>query len=747
MPPSSLSSASAAPAALPPSIAEALRSVLVKALVGLTVCFIVLISALSYPAIVFQGPLLGSLPAGLGLGLIATAILAIGVALGSSYPGSISHPHSAPTIMLSVVVLELLKDFSATLTPQTLLPTVLGLIAVSALLSGLLLYAVGRFRLANMIRFVPLPVIAGILAGSGWLLLSRSINAATGKPMAGLLSGPATDLWMAGLTVAAAVGLWALDRVRPRPTNLALALLTMLLGFWTVAAVTGNSHEALIAQGWLFPPVPSADLWTPAGHWQAMREANWSAIARMLPLLLIVALINAFGFMVYTGAIEHATESDIDLNRDARRIGLANCLVGLAGGMPGYQNSSLSIMVHRFGMPLRAIGVGSGLACLAFLALGGSLLAYVPKIVAGTMLAYLGLNLLQEWLRTKTRLMSAMDRAVVLLVFLSAIFLGFIQALAVGAVAGIVLFVVRYSGIPVARTLMSGADCQSSTERSEEARAFLSTHGREILILRLHGFIFFGSANRLVSLVAHRLEQHDLPPLRHLVLDLRLVSGLDVSALASFAKLERHAAQHGFSLLISHVPAAIDRLLRSGFAARKEPGPLRFFDQSDQALEWAEDRQLEKAGLLQADSHLRFEEQARQIFGPEQVASALRYFDVIEIEDRAVLSHQGDASTDMYFIERGHIAVLITSGGNAAVRLSLMGPGALVGEIAFYRGTHRSASLVAHGPTALRRLRREQLERMQRDDPLLASALHSHIARALANKLVELHRMVRALNH
>lgn len=50
------------------------------------------------------------------------------------------------------------------------LPTVWIAIALGTVLTGLLLFVLGRFRLSYLIRFIPYPVVGGFLAGTGWLL-------------------------------------------------------------------------------------------------------------------------------------------------------------------------------------------------------------------------------------------------------------------------------------------------------------------------------------------------------------------------------------------------------------------------------------------------------------------------------------------------------------------------------------------------------------------------------------------------
>lgn len=62
---------------------------------------------------------------------------------------------------------------------QTIITNVLIAISISTLFTGILLYAVGAFRLGQWLRFVPYPVIAGFLAASGLLLITGGVEVVT----------------------------------------------------------------------------------------------------------------------------------------------------------------------------------------------------------------------------------------------------------------------------------------------------------------------------------------------------------------------------------------------------------------------------------------------------------------------------------------------------------------------------------------------------------------------------------------
>jgi CRP-like cAMP-binding protein len=61
-----------------------------------------------------------------------------------------------------------------------------------------------------------------------------------------------------------------------------------------------------------------------------------------------------------------------------------------------------------------------------------------------------------------------------------------------------------------------------------------------------------------------------------------------------------------------------------------------------------------------------------------------------------LLYAEGDHSDEIYFIESGGMEVVKAVGGDGAVlRLAKLAKGAMVGELAFYTGDPRSASIAA----------------------------------------------------
>ena len=69
-------------------------------------------------------------------------------------------------------------------------------------------------------------------------------------------------------------------------------------------------------------------------------------------------------------------------------------------------------------------------------------------------------------------------------------------------------------------------------------------------------------------------------------------------------------------------------------------------------------------------------------------------------------------------------------------------PGAILGEIAYYAGVPRTATVTAETPATAVRIDADALARMERDDPAAAASFHRTLAVILARRLMATTRLL-----
>lgn len=713
-------------------------------LTGMVVSLLLIIMAISYPSLIFSGELEGYSSIGVQMALFSAMTFCIVLSLLSTFQGATGVAQGETAAVLGLATASIAEKCLASGNAHQILPTVAATIVSSALLVGILFTLLGSLRLGNLIRFVPFPVMSGFLAGVGWLLACGAIKSMTGLPLdvdhwTDLFQPAMISKWLPGL--ASALTLLMLQRFRRSVFNLFIVVIITVAIFWLTVWLIGVSPSTLRADGWLMSAGADQGTWTPFEYFWGFTDVDWHAVLSQIPRLSTLLVIASVSVLMAASSLELLSERDLDLNRELMAAGLGNFVCAAMGSLPGYHSLAASTLSYKMGTPVRLVGLVSAMVCAAAYGLGVSFLSVLPKLLVGTVVLYIALSLLMEWLYDTWFNLSRGDYSILLLVFGCVSFVGLIEGVAIGLIAGVALFAFEYGRISIAQRVGSSADIRSNVVYSEAKSSVLREHGNEGHIVQLQGFIFFGTANRLRSHVRSRMLDPGQPLLRCLVLDFKHVFGLDSSAALSFLKLRQYAENSGFVIALSGLPPQTDDSLKVA-GTYEGPRPcVRKFEDLDHALEYCE-KIILSANLLHADEEIcPIAEQLRRAFPDGRQAAAFEeHLTHVSLSRGDYLVRQGDASDDLFFIERGRVAVILEKADTAAVRINSMGPGTVVGETAFFLGLPRSASVIAETETAAYRLTRQSLDAVAAGDPELGIAFHGFIVRMLAERLIDANR-------
>jgi SulP family sulfate permease len=344
---------------------------------------------------------------------------------------------------------------------------------------------------------------------------------------------------------------------------------------------------------------------------------------------------------------------------------------------------------------------------------------------------YLALSFIIEWVIEARNRFSPFEYGVIWLILIVIAMVGFLEGVAVGLAAAVALFVVNYSRINVVKHSLTGVSYRSRVTRGREQRQLLDQQGEQIQILQLQGFIFFGTAQRLIEQIKERILMPGLPQLLFLVLDFRQVTGLDSTALLGFAKMNQLAQDRGLTLVLTHLGATLSGQFQQQRMGDGQ-GAVRFFADLDRGVEWCETTILQIHGVTTTEKSLL-----------DQFAKILPQAE--DVEAGFYLIRQGDAPDDIFFVEQGQVTAQLEREGQLPVRLETMRGGRVVGEIGFYLGAERTAAVRADEPTTIYRLSLANLAVMEKNDPAAAATFHRLIAHLLAERAVHLIRAVDAL--
>ena len=368
------------------------------------------------------------------------------------------------------------------------------------------------------------------------------------------------------------------------------------LAFW----ISGISPELARTIGWTFRPPPSAAFMLP-WHVDQLSDYPWSAVPDLLGNLIAVIFVTAASTLFNTTGIEVAVHREANLERELNITGFANILTGALAGYSGCISISRTILNFDSGGRGRLSGLTVAAVSLLMLAIAPALLGYMPKFVLGGLLLYLGAGQLHKWIIESRKRLSNIEYLSLLAIIAIIVTWGFVPGILIGVIIGCATFAFSVARIEAVKFSFDGSEYRSSLDRSRDDQDVLLAHGGKIQGLKLQSYLFFGSANRLYQHVKAVLQEQ--PECRYVLFDFKLVTGIDSSAAYSFAQIKRSAHDLGVHLVLVHLSASADKVLRSsGFIT----DGVTTIDELDHALEWCENQIIQQhQGLAQEEANLR----------------------------------------------------------------------------------------------------------------------------------------------
>ncbi len=737
------------------------RTLLPALTAGLIAGVLSIVVAISFGAMIFSGSLSSFAARGIGYVLFGAVTISLINAVGSTFPSIVALPQDGPAAILAVIAGLIAAQLGSATTPDRAFATLVAVIVLTSILTGVTSFLLGRFQLGNLIRYIPYPVVGGFLAGTGYFLVQGGFGVMadanfTLSRLAELVQPGLLIRWLPGVIFGAALLL-----ILRRHSHF-LIIPSMLAGavvlFYVVLLLTNTSVDQASKLNLLLGPFPESGLWQSPDP-AMLGQVDWPILAGQVGNIASIVLISIFSLLLNLSGLEVVAKRDINLNRELQTSGLANMVAGLGGGTPGYAALSVSALGSRLGAQSRVVGAVVGLVCCLTLFVGASALTFFPRFVLGGLLFFLGLSFLVEWLFDGWFRFRKPDYLIIVAILVVMASVGVLAGVAVGMVFAVIFFVVDYSRVEVVKHEFSGDYYRSNVERSRLEEQILAEKGGWLHVLELQGFIFFGTANRLLDRVHRRLTDPGKAALRYVVLDFRRVSGLDVSAVISFVKMKQLAQSRQLVFVFTHLsPAMQSRLEKDVFTAADHASWCVFPD-LDRGVEWCEAQTLKtfeevglsfkrRAGSPRLDDLLPnvggqgfLESMMQDVLpgyaetsGASLLSQVATYFERQEVGKDHVLVRQGEKTGGLYFVESGQVTVLRKTPDDT-LRLRLLNAGTVIGEVGFYTGTAASATVITTQPSVVLYASAEKLRAMEESDPDAATVLHKFLARLLSERL------------
>jgi SulP family sulfate permease len=715
--------------------------------------------AVSYSSLIFSSTAPTYFVVGVALFLLGGCLVSIIICSMSSYSGVIAFIQDVPVAVSGLIALSLAAILQGA-GPEVLFANIFTSIALATVLTGIAFLLLGYFKLGNLVRFIPYPVMGGFLAATGWLLFKGGLQVSTGVGFQILqVVSFFKQASPAHLICALVFGTGLLMLTRRFPGNGLVTPVTIvgsILVFLLTARLLGYGMDFLDSNHWLLGPLPEEPLWRSAAlpDWALI---DWPIVLRHAGSIATIVILSVISLLLNSTGIEFIAGRDLEINRDLKASGIANLVTGFIGAPSSYVFISQTALATRMGARDRSVGILHGFFLLLVFFVGGTFLDFFPKFVAAGLPIYLGLSMMWEWLIDARRSVPRVDYAIIVGILLIVEFFGFLQGIGIGIVASVAIFVFRYSTIDIVKNKFDGSSFRSTKDRPITDQRLLDHHSDQMVILQLQGFIFFGTANSLYE----RIKQLTTAPdnaLRFIVLDLMLVQGIDSSAVKSFEKLARDLEKKAIDLAIVNPSENVRTAFEAGGLISEDFERLRYFDDLEHAAERCEDRivasEAKKIEAAKIDGQAAAAELFQAVYEDMMAALEIQvmfenliermqaYLEPLNAAAGDYLYRQNDLCTDVFFIVRGQVTLAGTNPEGTSFRFRTLGPWTLTGEVGAFLGYHAPYDAVVAKAGLIYALTAENRKKLEAEDAPLAADLQKLIITMLGSQLMKTTRAV-----
>ena len=318
----------------------------------------------------------------------------------------------------------------------------------------------------------------------------------------------------------------------------------------------------------------------------------WGAFFNVTQLmnLILLDIITILAILLNTSAIEEETNRDIDFDQELKCVATGNFVSSIFGSFTGFSSAAKSLLCEGMGgehySGLWAAGYFTG-----FLFFGKYIAMIIPIPVIGGFISAIGMELLAEWLWHMRHKLTRSEMYELLLLF-TLMCINFIAGFIFGMMLSLLAFTARYVQTPVVKTALTGADYQGKALRDWKSKTILLRYGTEILTLRLQGFIFFATAERLRITIMDMLRKKKQvgKPITWLILDFHMVDNIDATAIKKLKKCVQFCKEGGVTVILTALTHDMHHSMEHDEISPHHFDNLKIMEDADIGVEWASDQ-------------------------------------------------------------------------------------------------------------------------------------------------------------
>lgn len=439
---------------------------------------------------------------------------------------------------------------------------------IATIMAGILLILMGLFKLGNVIKFVPYPVIVGFTAGIAVTIFSTQMNDLFGM---GIQDAPADFIhkwicyfehwrdinwWAFAVGIASLLIIIFSTKINKKIPGSLVAIVLMTLVVWLLRKFGGITSITTIGDLYTLPSG------MPAPHLPALNleeGKTWiNLIQDLFPSAFTIAMLGAIESLLSAMVADGVIGDKHNSNTELIAQGLANVVTPFFGGIPATGAIARTMANINNGGRTPVAGIVHAAMLLLVLICFGPLVGMIPMACLAGVLLVVSYNM--AGIRSVIGLSKApkSDFIVMIVTFVLTVIFDLTIAIEVGLLLAVILFLKRTNEATVIRSFSDEIDPTQQTD--------IRLHGNDLEklhippyteVYEIDGPYFFGIANKFDE-ISQRIGADDQ---KVRILRMRKVSFIDSTGIQNLEQLYLRSKRCGMTLVLSGVNERVFKTL------------------------------------------------------------------------------------------------------------------------------------------------------------------------------------------
>ena len=430
---------------------------------------------------------------------------------------------------------------------------------IATIMAGILLILMGLFKLGNVIKFVPYPVIIGFTAGIAVTIFSTQMNDLFGM---GIKDAPADFIhkWICYIEHWRNINWWAFaigitslliiifsTKISKKIPGSLIAIVLMTLVVWLLREFGGITSITTIGDLYTLPSG------MPAPHFPVLDLSNGQTLIKLVqdlfPSAFTIAMLGAIESLLSAMVADGVIGDKHNSNTELIAQGIANVVTPFFGGIPATGAIARTMANINNGGRTPVAGIVHAAMLFLVLLCFGPLVGMIPMACLAGVLIIVSYNM-SGW-RSFLWLAKApkSDFIVTIVTFILTVIFDLTIAIEIGLLLAIILFLKRTNEATVIRSFTDEIDPTLQND--------IRLHGNDLEKLQIppytevyeiDGPYFFGIANKFDEISQRMGDGQKVRILR-----MRKVSFMDSTGIHNLEQLYLRSQRCGMTLVLSGV--------------------------------------------------------------------------------------------------------------------------------------------------------------------------------------------------